>query len=151
MFKITTQYGDSIEVETEHELAVAIDAIRALKQRVASMPIESKPLEQIDSAATLQLVFGKISPKTKTLRALFVLRDHPEGLAAEKLIQDLNLEKGNGQALGGIFGGISRFLRRSGLSPENVYSHETKDNTEIYRLSPIALEALEAMKQGESN
>ena len=151
MFKITTRDGHIIEVDNEHEMRSVLEAMYDLEKRSPNMHLELKPLESIDGAKALQEIFGRITNKTKTLQALFILKAHPDGLAAENLIKELNLEKGNKQALGGIFGGISRFLRRSGVNPEEVYSRETKENTEIYRLTNIAIKALEAMNNDAPN
>jgi hypothetical protein len=121
--------GDfTIEVDTDSELKTVFQALGIQRQTVSL-----KPSDFVVDTNALVKVYKSISVYSKSYKALHLLKERPNGLTKEELIEELELK--SSQALGGVFGGIGRNANKFGVNTDDIYNWEFINNVETYRLT----------------
>ncbi len=132
--------GFTIEVNTESEFRTVLNNL-GLRQRGTSL----KPSDFVVDTNVLIELYKNIPQNTKAYVLLHMLKDKPAGLTTDELMKILDLD--NGQALGGVFSGIAKHAKNSGVSPDDIYKWEFVADCDTYKLTNEMIKAIESASE----
>ena len=112
--------------------------------------VSIRPSDFVADTDALVGFYNSIMPDTKSYEMLQLLKSNPEGVTTSKLLKSLDLS--GGQALGGIFGGISKHAHEFGISTDDIYKWEFVNGNDTYKLTEQMIRAIdetEKINEGE--
>lgn len=128
-YKVTKD-GVTIQVDSENEFKVVIDALKIDVERTNAAPHQLTDTT-IDQA--LNDFFDSLPVHTNQYKALVALKNNPSGLTAPQLMQQIGITASH--ALGGTLGNITKNAKRFGLRSGDIYKMVTKFEQVTYRLT----------------
>ncbi len=123
----------TIEVDTEAELNSVLQAL-GIQRKIVSL----KPIDFVLDSSVLIGMFREIPNYSDSYKALLLLKERPNGITGGELIKQLGLS--SRQALGGVFGGIGRYINQFGINSHDVYKREYV--TDTYRLTENMIKSI---------